>query len=64
MMNDPSDYPPPGGYAPDAHICRVCGGVMPDFIGFPGEYPCVCSNQYPEYDDTEDVERWQFSKKR
>ena len=45
-----ASYPPPRrrarGYIrvtdPDEGICGVCHGVIPGYVGYPGEWPCEC----------------------
>ena len=35
----------PGGYALDECQCPICHGILPGFVGIPGEWPCRCSDE-------------------
>jgi hypothetical protein len=39
------DAMPPEGPDTEEGVCPVCQGILPGFIGFPGEGPCSCPGE-------------------
>jgi len=52
-----------GHIKPPEGICSRCQGVLPGYIGYEGEWPCLCGERLADQAVDNDIERMRLERK-